>query len=138
MTRPPWCAAYLIPTGWLVFPVVQLASGTSDSPWAVGAVLLCLLLGLRLGTALVRPQMPFSPAVQTAWAESRTLCKRYDSYQWQKLLWVGLGICLYAASSARWQTLTIVLAAACLGLGGLGAVVWQRTQKTDSQRIARY
>ena len=58
----------------------------------------CFLLAglflLRLVPAALRRLLPFSTETQDVWRERRRLGKRYDSYQWRKLLWIGLGISL--------------------------------------------
>lgn len=51
---------------------------------------------LRLVPAVLRRIFPFSSEAKDLWFQRRNLGKRYDSYQWQKLFWLGLGMLPYA------------------------------------------
>ena len=123
-TQPPWFGFYLIPTGYLVVPAFHTTFGPAGPAWALVAVLLCLLLGLRVGAALLRRRLPVPRTVANAWTQNRILAKRYDSYQWQKLFWIGVGILIYALPLAGSQVTPIGLAFTCLASGGLGVLRW--------------
>ena len=130
VTQPPWFALYLVPAGFLVFPVFHFIFGAHRATWAVALVLFGLLFALRCGTACLRRLMPVSRAVKNAWFETRTLAKRYDSYQCQKLFWVGLGILIYAGLFAGFQDRQMLLAVMCLVFGGAGIARW-RSRRGD-------
>lgn len=125
LTQPPWFALYLVPAGFTVFAVFDRAFGVTGSPWALAAVFFGVLLTLRFGTAIVRRFLPVSRAVKRAWFETRLLAKRHDCYQWQKLLWVGLGILLYAGLHAGGHPAPVVLGVACLAAGGAATARWR-------------
>jgi hypothetical protein len=72
--------------------------------------------------------------VRAVWAERRQMAKRFDSYQWQKLLWIGIGLTLRLAWSDRRPAALLALAVACLGAGALGLATWRivRTAETKA------
>src|SRR5262249_57794993 len=83
--------------------------------------------GLVVAPAAVRALLPFSDAVQGRWFELRQLAKRYDSYQWQKLFWFGLGMVVYLAVPGRrlLSQAIPVLAVVCIGAGAAGLATWR-------------
>lgn len=83
---------------------------------------LAILLALRIGPAILRRLMPVSGAVKEEWARRRQLAKNFDSYQWQKLFWIGLGM-LLAPKSAFSEWVIVWL---CLAGGALGLIFWFR------------
>ena len=87
---------------------------------------LALLIGLRVGPAVLRKLLPFSDEGKQIWFDRRQLAKRYDSYQWRKLFWVGLGQLLYAAVGGGLMTGEWLLTAVCLIGGGAGLIIWRR------------
>ena len=125
LTQPPWFALYLIPAGFVVFAVFERGFGAAGPVWALALVFFGVLVLLRLGTAMLRRLIPVSRAVKHAWFQNRLLAKRHDSYQWQKLLWIGFGILLYAGLRAHVHPTPILLAVTCLAAGGLGAARWR-------------
>jgi hypothetical protein len=86
--------------------------------------LLAILLMLRVAPVLIRRLVPFSDWAQRTWAERRELSRRYDSYQWRKLLWVGLGLALYVALSWEATSLRIAISLTCILAGALGLARW--------------
>jgi len=124
LTMPPWCAVYLFPAGFSIFPIHRLFFGGRSGP-TLGVVFFGVLLMLRFGPAVVRRFLPVSKEVQTGWFRNRMLAKRYDLYQWQKLLWVGLGVLGYAAVFRGLRGTPMVLAAVCLIAGGIAAIAWR-------------
>ncbi len=73
-------------------------SGGSDQIWIDLVLFLALLIGLRVVPAVLRELLPFSAEAKQIWFDRRQIAKRYDSYQWQKLFWVGLGLLPYAVN----------------------------------------
>src|ERR1700682_6014660 len=122
LTTPPWCAVYLVPVGFLIFPVYHFFFGNSRSASALAVVFFGVLLVLRFGPALGRRFIPVSKAVQEGWFRNRLLAKRYDSYQWQKLFWIGWGIFVYAAFFSGLRGMPVALAAVCVAMGAVAAV----------------
>jgi hypothetical protein len=101
------------------------------------AVLLVVLFGLKAAAAVARRALPASPQVRAHQEWRRNLARLHDSYQWRKLLWVGLGV--FAASTldgprGRWER---PLAAACAGAGLTAELVWRRKRLANVPPLAR-
>jgi hypothetical protein len=123
-----WGAVSRVMLGLAVPPVFPMLLGDHPSIWAYLALFLALLLGLRLGPAVVRLLLPFSPEAKEIWSERRFLAKRYDSYQWQKLFWIGLGMLPYVIVAWGARQGELVVAALALIAGGVGQVVWHNVR----------
>lgn len=126
--EPPFDAFVRIAIGFATLPVlagVTQMSGLELSGWVLIPLFLGVLFMLRLVPALVRKLLPFSPAIKSVWAERRQLAVRYDSYQWQKLFWIGIGLVGYVGVSDRVWSAQGGLAAACLVSGALGLASWR-------------
>jgi hypothetical protein len=139
-TKPPWHAIYLIPTGFLVFPVFYLVVDNNGSAWALVFVFFGILLSLRIAAAILRRVVPVSSEVQQVWFESRVLAKRYDSYHWQKLFWVGCGIGISSVLSDDVQGIQLVMTTVCLVSGALGFLVWRKAsiaERTAKAKVTR-
>jgi hypothetical protein len=117
-------ALYRIVIGFVTLPAMSLLPGSDGSDWIVLPFLLSVLLLLRIVPAVVRKLVPFSDAVQEAWAVRRRIAKQYDSYQWRKLMWIGIGLTLYTAVSGQISAPRIVVCSACLLAGAVGMVRW--------------
>jgi hypothetical protein len=87
------------------------------------------LLSLRVLPLIARRALPFSSEVRGVWAARRVLAKEHDSYQWMKLLWVGIGLTLYVLSTEDQRVSVLVLTTAALLAGGAGMVAWQRNTR---------
>lgn len=126
--EPPFDAFVRIAIGFVTLPVLERVtqlSGLESSRWVFVPLFLGVLVMLRLVPALVRKLLPFSPSIKSVWAERRQLAVRYDSYQWQKLFWIGLGLVGYAGVSDRLWSVQGCLAAACLVSGAFGLASWR-------------
>jgi len=107
----------------------------NGSGWVLAPFLVGVLVALRVIPAVVRRLMPFSDAIQAVWGERRQLAKRCDSYQWQKLLWIGLGLALYTVLSGQYHTSRITICSVCLVSGALGLASWRSlAARTDCAR----
>lgn len=124
----PWNAAYRMAIGFSAFPLYRGLWGFNAQSWSLVYFFLAGLLLLRLVPAVLRRLLPFSAETQEVWRERRRLSKRYDSYQWRKLLWIGLGIGLNVLSShsAKSGAVGVVVALAFLAPGVAGWIVWHR------------
>ena len=121
----PWCGLYRVAIGFCLVPVFTRYRGAS-SDWRLLPFFVAVLLTLRLVPAAIRWLVPFSAELQAQWFQRRLLGKRFDSYQWSKLVWFGLGIMLYGTVFDRMGPAPTALVCACLLMGSCGLVVWRR------------
>jgi hypothetical protein len=111
--------------------LVDLDSGPSGAVCRV-TLGLCIppafraLIGLRVIPAVLRKLLPFSAEAKKIWSDRRQIAKVYDSYQWQKLFWIGVGLLPYAAVGGGLRTGETVLTVICLAGGGAGLLIWRR------------
>jgi hypothetical protein len=137
----PWDVLYRaligLATLWIVSRLKM--SGVADSDWLLVPVLLAVFLALRVVPVVARKLVPFSKSAQEVWVQRRTMAKRYDSYQWQKLLGFGIGLALYTAVSGQHSTARIAVAAFCLSSGAVGTILWQNAsgQVNAAQRATK-
>jgi hypothetical protein len=96
--------------------------------WALVALLLTALLALRIALVCVRKILPFSTHLKEAWFRERQQGKRFDSYQWSKLFWIGLGMAAYLAGEARAQPNELALVLVCIAAGAAGMFFWHRAR----------
>jgi hypothetical protein len=131
-------ALYRVAIGFATLPAMSLLLGSDVSDWIVVPFLLSIFLLLRIVPAVIRKLVPFSDAVQEAWAVRRRLAKQYDSYQWRKLMWIGIGLALYTAVSGQFSVSRIVVCSACLLAGVVGMVRWRAVcADGEHARLAR-
>jgi hypothetical protein len=112
--------------GLCIPPVLRALSGGRDRIWIDLVLFFALLIGLRVIPAVLRKVLPFSAEAKQIWSDRRQIAKRHDSYQWQKLLWVGLGLLPYAVAGGGLKMGEMVLTAICLIGGGAGLLIWRR------------
>jgi hypothetical protein len=122
----PSGAVSRVALGLCIPPLFRALSGDADRIWIDLALFLALLIGLRVGPAVLRKVLPFSAEAKQIWLDRRQIAKKYDSYQWQKLFWVGLGLLPYAAVSGGLRTGEWLLTAICLMGGGAGLLIWRK------------
>lgn len=121
----PFDVAYRAAIGFLTLPMVSRLAGEDHDDWLLVPFLLGVFLVLRVVPAVVRKLIRFSPEAQRIWAQRRLLAKRYDSYQWRKLFWIGVGLGACAVISGRLSAGTILVTLVCLTSGMLGVVRWR-------------
>lgn len=108
----------------------------TENWWGATVLILAVLAALRVGPAIVRRVFRFPDDVREVWAERRQLAKRYDSYQWRKLFWLGVGLCAYLALRRDGQPGKLGLSLACLLGGVAGSLVWaKRRRGADVQNV---
>jgi len=127
----PWDAISRVVIGVCIPGIFRFIFRADGSPLALVLFLLGMIGTLRIVPAILRRLLPFSAEAQADWAGRRMLAKRYDSYQWQKLFWIGLGVAFDAALSAQYYNSSIVLASVCVIPGFVGLVVWRIRRMTD-------
>jgi hypothetical protein len=93
---------------------------------------MAVLVLLRVVPAVLRLALPFSGEAKQIWLERRFLAKRYDSYQWQKLFWIGLGLLLFAIAAGGASVAELVVTLACLVGGSLGLWIWGKVSAARS------
>jgi hypothetical protein len=121
----PWNALYRIAIGLVALPALSRSCGECTSGWRLAPALVGILLMLRVVPAAIRGLVPFSAIALQVWSERRQLAKRYDSYQWRKLFWIGIGLSLYTLGSREVNASRIVLSGVCLLFGALGQARWR-------------
>jgi len=119
-------AASRVALGLCIPPAFRALSGGSDAIWIDLALFLGLLIGLRVGPAVLRKLLPFSAEAKQIWFDRRQVAKLHDSYQWQKLFWIGTGLLPYGAVGGGLTLGETVVAAICLVGGGAGLLIWRR------------
>jgi hypothetical protein len=124
----PWNAVSRVALGFCIPPVFRLLSGGRDQIWITLALFIVFLIGLRVGPAVLRAVLPFSAETKGIWFQRRQSAKLHDSYQWQKLFWMGLGMLVFAMSGGGLGTGEQVLTAICLVGGVAGLLLWQRSK----------
>jgi hypothetical protein len=124
----PWSAAFRVALGFAIVPVFRIVLGGGYSVWMFLAVFIALLAALRVVPAVLRKALPFSAQAKTMWAERRYLAKRYDSYQWQKLFWIGLGLLLQIVIAGGAREGELLVTIVCLVGGGAGLLLWRRVK----------
>ncbi len=131
---PFWQAVYRIGLGFAVLPAFAIVGGDHSSSYGLWLFFIAILLVVRLAPAVFRHVLPFSAPVQGFWRQQRQLAKRYDSYQWRKLFWIGIGLTIYLSIWPRMTHLhgAVALAAVSLASGGAGLVVWRTRARTDA------
>lgn len=132
LEAPPWLALYRLAIGFCLVPLGAWWHGGAGSGWHLLPVLLMVLLALRLVPALVRRLLPVSEDLRLHWARRRLLAKRFDSYQWRKLVWFGLGLAAYLAVVGQAPGVPTALAVACLIVGGFGTLRWRHLIRLNS------
>jgi hypothetical protein len=118
-------AVLRVALGIRVVRVVAVVNPLADA-WTMSAYALAMLFGAKAFAAVLRRIVPASTVVRTHWEWRRTLARHYDSYQWRKLLWFGIGIMM--ADAPRWPhtTAPLALGLACIAAGVAAEIVWRR------------
>lgn len=132
----PWQSVFRIAYGFGVALLIQRLRPGAVPMWELLLLFLAALFLLRIMPLVPRKVLPFSKALKAAWFEQRQLAKRYDSYQWAKLLWIGFGIGAHVLYSGRPQTNEGALALACILAGGLGTMMWLRAQAAVKRLVS--
>lgn len=123
----PWSGVSRVVLGFLIAPVLRTIAGR-DEVWITLALFVALLIGLRVGPALLRAVLPFSAETKAIWFQRRQIAKQHDSFQWQKLFWIGLGLLAFAAVGGGLTTGEQAIAAFCLVGGAAGLLIWRRSK----------
>jgi len=132
----PWQSVFRVAYGFCLPLVITRWRGEDISWWEWALLFLVALVLLRVLPMGPRKVLPFSKALKSVWFDQRQLAKRYDSYQWAKLLWIGIGIGAYAAYAGKLRAQEGILALACSLAGGLGTMMWLHAQAAVRRLVA--
>lgn len=111
--------------GFLLLPTLR-GLGWDPGPAMAVVALLALLFAVKVVAAVARRLVPATAVVRAHWAWRRDLARNHDSYQWRKLVWIGVGLLLGAALGVPGTRVQWVLGAACLAAGGAAEAFWRR------------
>jgi len=117
-------AIYRFSIGFLLIPVQSRLRLNVRSKWELVFSLLVVLFSLRIVPAVVRKLISFPSSANAIWSERRKIAKLYDSYQWQKLFFIGAGLACYTFLSRQWLGSWITVSSFCVVGGALGLVRW--------------
>ena len=121
--------------GYFVVPLWSYATGVSTPDWTLLPFFLGVLVASRLVPGVLRKVVKFPEAVCAVWTERRQLAKRFDSFQWQKLLGIGVGLLLYAVVTSNRSPVLFGLAGACLATGAGALVIWRREAAAHAVKL---
>lgn len=128
LDRWPLSAVYRAAIGFLMLPLLRAVLPAGASAQLQIAGFLAVLVALRVVPAVLRKLLPFSIEAKNIWRDRRLTAKRFDSYQWQKLFWIGLGLLCFAAVGSSLTGGEAAIALFCLLGGGFGLVLWKRVE----------
>ena len=118
-------AVLRIALGFLLVPALHVLRPT-PGPSAVAVSLLAMLFAVKVAAAVGRRVVPATDVVRSHWEWRRNLARYHDSYQWRKLLWIGIGLIMGAALWVPGTRIQWLLGATCVLAGGAAEVVWRR------------
>jgi hypothetical protein len=125
LDQPPSSILFRVAIGYTL-PFLYRWERSDETGWVFILWFIGTLISLRVLPAVFRKLFPFSHEVNMAWMERRTLTKLYDSYQWKKLVWFGVGLLAYVSSSLTWETPIVAVALFCLLGGAAGSLFWKK------------
>ena len=128
-----WGAISRVVLGLAMLPAFRALSGGRDRIWITLALFFGLLIALRVAPAMLRRALPFSDEAKKIWAERRNIAKQHDSYQWQKLFWIGLGLLPYVIIGDGLKNGELVVTFICLIGGGAGLLLWRRHRAREHE-----
>jgi hypothetical protein len=135
LSSGPWSAVSRVALGLSIPPVFRVLSGARGSVWAAVAFFIGFLFLLRVAPAVVRHVLPFSVQAKEIWERRRRIARQYDSYQWQKLFWIGLGLLSYAAIGDGFGNGELVVTLFCLIGGSAGLLFWHKVNTSEALEL---
>ena len=118
-------AIWRVVLGFLLVPSLRVF-GVEPGLWTLALSLLSILFGVKVVAVVARRAVPATAVVRSHWEWRRNLARYHDSYQWRKLLWIGIGLAMGGAfgnpeTGSQW-----VLGAVCILSGGAAEMLWRR------------
>ena len=129
-------AAWRAGLGFLLLPLLsRLAPGVGPGQGTVA--FLAMLFGIKVAAAVARRLVPVGQQARDLWAARRNLATNFDSYQWRKLVWFGLGVLAAQATGVSPAPWAWGLGAACVLSGLGGEIAWRRheTARTAAGQV---
>ena len=124
--RQPFGALYRASIGFLLLPAYHKLAGNDNSTTGFLLYFICVLVLIRLVPLVMRKVLPFSREIQLLWFIRRSLGKEYDSFQWRKLLWIGLGMAAYMVAYGNRTDTHLIVAGVCIIGGAAAHWMWRR------------
>jgi len=87
------------------------------------------LILIRAVPLVLRRVLPFSGELEGLWFQRRMLSKTYDSYQWRKMFWMGVGMTLFGIGFGSFLGAIRWLSVFCLLTGIVGIWMWNRVAR---------
>jgi hypothetical protein len=125
LDEPPWHIAR-VPVGFACIPAWYILLGPEPAAVTLLPFFGGVLLASRVLPMVTRRVLPAPSAVRETWAARREKGRRYDSYQWQKLFAVGVGLALYVIVWREYRQAVIVLTLASLTAGLIATFISRR------------
>lgn len=124
-------AAYRTVFGFMLLPVYEFLVGPGGPVYAFVAFLLMALFLLKLSISILRKPVRMSPVLREALDVRRRTAKYYDSFQWRKLLWIGIGLTAYILLMGPYPIGYLLVAFFCIAGGAAGTVIWRRIEADE-------
>jgi uncharacterized membrane protein YfcA len=101
----------------------------------LSAWLLVALFAVKVAAAAGRRAAPASADVRAHWEWRRNLARYYDSYQWRKLVWFGIGIMIGAAMGSPGTRQQWILGLVCFAAGAAAEPLWRRHRLALARQV---
>ncbi len=131
----PLGAVWRAGVGAVALPMFRLACGGPCGFWSTAGLFLAFLMAVRAVPLVLRRLVRPDDHVRETWSSRRRLGKEFDSYQWQKLLWFGVGLLLWVVVADTPARGEIGLTIFCLVGGALGLFFWRRHQSDANSKL---
>lgn len=124
LDRSPIGELHRVIAGFLVVVMSQTVESGTDRGWRLLFLFAGVLVAYRMVPLVIRKLVRFDDSTTAVWSERRHLAKQFDSYQWKKLFWFGVGLTIAAVITNNASATARVLATVCLASGAVGLIVW--------------
>ena len=125
----PWGALYRIVLGFMV-PLLYYQVFSKHHPWGFLLLWCLVLISLRVFPAIFRKLVSVSGELAKIWAQRRKTARLYDSYQWGKVIWFGIGMACYMAVHGNSDSIVGALTLFFIISGALGLSIFTHLVKT--------